>query len=424
MNYFCFLLVVLSSVGFFNYHGILSAPMQKAIFYLCIGATFVYSIVKCRSTSAVEFPRKPYILLMCCFVISAFMASAFHNQDLTTSLIATLPAIFSYGFLYILLRLDIPEQKIIKAFYVLLGCSTIVYFCNAATFPQNIFGEPMLNQDMSRGILRIKVVFIEFFPLLLFYAINRWNLTSNKKWFLLMAWMTLMIVLSVVRQCILFSGVLGFFFIFYKLSTIKKVLLISAFVGIVLVVLPMIPMYQTMMEFSQDQAESNEDVEDIRIQSWRNYTYENQTNLLTPILGNGMPSYGNSQWGTMMEGSNEMTGMFAEDVGWAGFFWYYGAIATACLIVLLLKAFKRKKRPDQQYLNYWIIYLAITTVASGPILYYYKVILLMIVLYICFNCTPNEEAEAEADSDQHSSLDNEKARMATSWLPKLPQLKK
>ena len=166
-------------------------------------------------------------------------------------------------------------------------------------------------------------------------------------------------------------------------------------------VLPQIPIFKTMAELSETQAERNKyEQEDIRITAWRFYTYEYQTNGLTTIFGNGVPSIGNSIWGNNYEktvyweyGGN---GCFTVDVGWAGFFWYFGAIATLGLLILLVKAVRKKKSKDKKYLSYWCVFLILTSAASGPILFYSQIVSIMTVLYLIYG--------KEQNSNNHPQL--------------------
>lgn len=152
-----------------------------------------------------------------------------------------------------------------------------------------------------------------------------------------------------------------------------------------------------MVELSETQAEKNKyDKEDIRLQAWKFYTYEYQTNNLTPILGNGIPSIGHSNWGNEFEkttyheyGGN---GCFSVDVGWAGFYWNFGLVTTIGLIIILLKAILKKKPTNKQYLSYWCIFISITSIASGPILYYHQIISIITVLYLIYGKDRNNSS--------------------------------
>lgn len=416
MKFNVVILVILASVGFFNPFAILTEPAQKLLFYismvLCMGVALFDGV----SLRDVKYPRKAYFVLLGAIFFSSVMGAAFHMQSYKMSIIATLPYLMGYAFFYALMRLDVPRNKLMNAYLVLCGISSVIYFINAATFPDNMFGLPIIDEDITRGIIRLPVVFIEFFPMVVFYAVNKWLLDRKPGWIVVVVVGFIMIFLSVIRQIIALTAVLTLFFFFRKVSWKWKALMAAGAVSIVVFVLPMIPMYNTMIELSEQQKEENDDEENIRIQSWRFYTYENQTNAITPIFGNGVPSYG-SRWGMEFSSEAYVSGRFAEDVGWAGFFWFFGAIATAALLIMLVAALRKKKAPENQYLNYWLIFVICTSVASGPPLYYWQILDIMVCLYLVFK--KDDDAElTKQENDEQNSPDNTKLQQ----LPRYPQL--
>lgn len=166
---------------------------------------------------------------------------------------------------------------------------------------------------------------------------------KNKIYIWLIILTTIFIILSVTRQYILLSIILGIIFILNKASLSKKIITASLCIIIYLFVLPQIPIYKTMVELSEEQAERNKTEEDIRIKAWNFYIDEYQTNQITRILGNGIPSIGNSNWGNehgqIVDKNLGGNGCYMADVGWAGFYWEFGLIATIGLLIILLKVF-------------------------------------------------------------------------------------
>lgn len=384
-----YILIVLSSLSFFNPLGLIPSIISKFIYYvLCLIGLF-YSLRRGKNLKHIVYPRSLYRMIILGIIMSIFMASFFQNQSFLTSLIATLPYLFGYITFYILMKLNIPTIKIEKAIWTFCYISMGIYIINVISFPNIIFGTEKEAYDMSRGVVRLGIMLIELIVLFFFYSINQWILFKKKVYILLIFLTALFIVLSVTRQYILLSFGLGFILILQKASLAKKIAVIVFCFFIYKFVLPQLPMYNAMVELTEAQAEKNEyDKEDIRIQAWQFYTYEYQTNSMTAILGNGVPSLGNSQWGNEFReavypdyGGN---GCFTSDVGWAGFYWNYGLFTTLGLFFLLLKAAFKKKEKKEQYLSYWCIFIIITSVASGPIIIYYQIISIMTVLYLIY----------------------------------------
>lgn len=287
------------------------------------------------------------------------------------------------------MKLNIPKEKIERIIWIFCYVSMGVYIVNAFTFPNTIFGIEKDEIDMSRGIARLGVFSIELIVLFFLYAINQWMLTKRKKYVWLILLTFTFIVLSVTRQIIGLSVLLGLLFIMQKASWSKKICVILVCLLIYQFVLPQIPIFKTMTELSEAQAERNKyGEEDIRIRAWRFYTYEYQTNGLTTIFGNGIPSLGNSKWGNKHEktvyyeyGGN---GCFTVDVGWAGFYWEFGLFATLGLLTILIKGARRRKELNKQYLTYWCAFIILTAIASGPILFYFQIVSLTSVLYLIY----------------------------------------
>jgi len=415
MAYAAFLFIVLSAVAFFNYHAILSDSASKALFYFSVLVGAAVAWVYGRADKKVTYPRAAWLMLMGGLLVSIIMASLYHQQSLKASVITTLPVLLSYGSLVIFIRLNIPAEKIMRAYMVLACLSSVVYFCNVFTVPNNIFGKPIIDLDDTRGIVRVHVVFIEMLSVLIFYVVNRWLDDKKAKWVVFGSFLLLMVVLSVVRQVIFYTVLLSVLFVLRKVSWKVKALVCGGCLAIVVFVLPMIPVYKAMVELSEEQVDENEEEENIRITAWRYYTYDNQTGDLTPIFGNGMPSFGKSVWGIAFDAETEDNGCFFVDVGWAGLYWLHGIFAVAGLLWLMGAALIKKKPENMQFVNYGIVYFFLLCFASGPNLYYYQIVSMMILLSMAFTCSP----EAAPGTKKKEIPAERRPRL----LPRFPQLK-
>lgn len=394
-------LIVLTSLSFYNPFGLVSAQAGKFLFY----AVCLIALVMARrhgiSLRRVKYPRTAYKMLMGGMAFSIVMVLLFQKQSLKTTVIATLPYLFAYSTFYVLLKLNIPKERIERIIWIFCYVSMGVYIVNALSFPNMIFGAEKEEFDMSRGIARLGVRSIELMVLFFLYAINQWILTRRRKYVWLILLTFTFIVLSLTRQIIGLSVVLGLLFIMQKVSWPKKIGVIVVCVLLYIFVIPQIPIFKAMAELSERQAEHNKyENEDIRITAWKFYTYGYQTNGLTAIFGNGIPSIGNSAWGNKFEktiypqyGGN---GCFSVDVGWAGFYWTFGAVATLGLLTLLIRCIRKKENKNRQYLTYWCVFLTLTAAASGPILFYSQIVSVMTVLYLVYG--------KEENSNNHSQL--------------------
>ncbi len=403
LRFYLLIFTILASVSFFDPGHRLDGPIGKLLFYMSVVTCLFVALKDGVSLRGVRYPRWAYAFIIGGIAVSVLMASAFHMQTFTESVTTTMPYMLAYLMFFVLMRFDIPTERLMKAYMVLCACAAVVYFINLATMPFNIFGRPMFDADDARGILRLPLVFVEFFPVILFYAINRWLLDGKFKWLFLAGGTSLMIVLSVIRQVIGLSALLGLWFILKRANTKIRIGIIALVVAFGLFVLPRIPMYQAMMELTEKQADDNTEEEDIRITAWRYYTYDNQTNTLSSIFGNGMPALGVSRWGIIMDAETLDQGVFWVDVGWAGFYWLFGAFSTIGLLALMFTAIFRRKPPQEQFLTYSLIFYFVTSFASGPPVIYWQIVGIMVVLYMVYRKKDNAP---ENDTQQISSNSN------------------
>lgn len=401
---------LLAAVRFFNYHDLVSAPLGKAAFIAGVAACLLAGALQGRSIRHGQYPAMAYAVLMLSLLVSVAMSAMFHDQSILQSVTSTLPYIMAYMMLYAMLRLDISSRAIMRIYLCLCVLSSWVFVVNMFTFPNNMFGEPMLSEDTTRGIVRIVQEYREVFPLMVFYCINRWQDTRRAWWLLLMAYFGLFIVLSVTRQTILLTSVIGTWHLLRRVSWQVRLATVTAMGVAAVLAVTQIPMFRTMVEFTQSQTEENAKKENVRITAWRYYTYGNQTNALTPLLGNGMPSLGISPWGKAFDSETQTNYTFAADVGWAGFYWHFGIFALCALVYIIINALRVRKPPQKRFVDYWLVYLLITSFASGIPVYYYQIANMMVILYMAYH---RREGVAEERTSPR----------AASWMTRLPQFR-
>lgn len=381
-------LLYLAAQSFLNPFGLITDFLSKSLFVVIFIIAMIFALNKRKTV--IEYPRKAYSFIILGILLSVLSAFFIHEQSLDVSFMATLPYLFGYLYFYILIKLKVPTVMVEKFFKVLSIISIIMYVSNLATYPNVAFGNAMEEVDTSRGFVRLGVPMIEVIVTFFLLNINQWLLTRKRKHLVWITILALMILLTLTRQVIAVSAVLAFLFILHNSSIYKKILVILVCILCVYVILPQVPMVKAMMELSEQQVQENADDEDIRVKAWRFYTVEFQDNIFCQIFGNGMPSYGNSRWGNYVDKTTGSpkdggNGCYAVDVGWAGFFWYFGSISTISLIIMFRCAICRKKTPERQYLTYVFYFYMITSIASGPIIYNSLVSTLMLLFYVTFN---------------------------------------
>lgn len=399
------ILIYLAAHSFFNPLGIIPGVASKFMFYLLslIGLWFAFISTK----RVVNYPHTSYKMIMYGIAISVFSVWLNYDQPLSVSIITTLPYIFGYSFLYVLLKYSPDIDFLFKFIKALVICSSLIYLANLLSFPNTVFGAEKEEFDMSRGFVRLGVPMLELVVFYMFYSISQYQTSKNKKWIFWSILTGVLVVFSLTRQVILLGLAFSILMILQKAKLWKKILVICLLLGVYQFILPQIPIYKAMIEVSERQAEKNRyEEEDIRITAWRFYTVEYYKNEITRIIGNGMPAIGNSKRGNQFEitvgaayGGNRC---YYVDVGWAGFYWLFGIFATIGLLVILIKALIMARRMKKEYYVYWIMFILITSIASAPILFYGQVVSICIILYMIFannnkkyeiNCVNNTQLQ-------------------------------
>lgn len=409
MYYLVFILMFFASVAFFNPHQMFSESLAKAIFLLITVAAFVLAITDRRYPMCHKnYPQGAYWLMLTFIGISPVMAGVFHGQELSYSIITVLPFFCGYLWFFILWRYGLSEKQVMRV--ILVGCAIAVplFILNLRAFPNTAFGfENIYGDSEERGMLRIQVFFIELFPLVLCYAISRWQMTRKWYWIVVALVAVTMITVSLIRQIILVSFALAFIMLLRPMTWSKRIIAIVIIGAAAVVVVPRISIFKALSEVSEVQKELNDrsdEGEDIRVQAWRYYIYQYQPSVATMILGNGVPSLGKTHYGVTYLNDMNASKCIESDVGWAGFFFFFGGISTVALFIWMLRTVMMPKPKERSYVSYGILFVMITAVASGPILYYNQIFAVCVMMYLAYAPSRRhaedmpELAPAEADA--------------------------
>lgn len=385
LNVFFLVLMIVSAAGFYNPLGVVNAQLSKFIYYLLVLLLIIYGNKRVKLYKIAHFPYIPYRMILLGMLGSIIMAVIYQNQSLSVSIMAFLPYFFCYLSLLSMFRSGINEKVILKIIFAFVLVSIVIYWVNYFTFPNMLFGtKDASGVDDSRGMLRLGVLYIELYLFLMYYSIDQWLITRRIKWIAVLVVCIVMIVFSLTRQVIAISAVMGCLYALKKLTWSKKILFTGLVAIVVLYVVPEIPIYKAMVEVTEKQKEMNDKNEDVRIRCFKFYMDTYQTNSMTKIFGNGVPSIGNSQWGTQFEIRTRSEGVYSSDLGWVGFYWYFGVIATLGVFFLLLKSALYSWRKGYQYMSYYFISIMLLSVLSAPIMIFRQVINIMLVIYLCY----------------------------------------
>ena len=404
-------LTLLASIGFYNYHDMVSAQMCVILlcFFILLTGAYAFQFPQ-PIAPEIHFPVIPWILILAGIVISMFMAFLVHGQEMIHNLTATGSYFFDFLFLYILLKLNPEPKRLFLYFFIITGVSILVYFVNFKTFPNVIFGAS-LREDLTRGILRLPIPLFQLLLLLFFYSINKFSIERKKKWLIFIGIGVAMIFLSVIRQVIAIAIPLGILLYTQKYVWYKRVLAIVAVAAVSIVIFTHLPMYKTMVELSQWQYENSavNEKEDVRVGAWRYYALEaQQENPVTAIFGNGAYALEKSAWGKDLKNMMEDNGYLSADISLAGFYFRFGLLATIPLLYILIQAIIKRKSPQKRYLSYFIACITLESIASGVMEYHYELLVLIIALYLVYRSdeAPQELSDHEPPQTMKQSFIN------------------
>lgn len=346
------------------------------------------------------------------FALSLVSVTLFQKQSFVDSFVAELGYITAYATLAIYLRLNVSKEYIMKILWWFMVIFIFINILNRITFPTILFGVSKDSVDSSRGFMRLAIQGMDIFILFWFYYIHRFAVTGHRKY---LGWLCVifsMIVLSLTRQIMLWSLILGALLYLSKLKGAKKVAAFAIVLFIGVVIIPQTSVYKNLAQATERESAKTDGLQNnVRVEATLFYLTRFQTNDATYIMGNGVPALEKSEWGKhvnyLISWQKSHTGYNTGDVGWAGFFWYFGAIATIGLIALIVNTIRRKKGNDAKFLNYWLIYFTLTAFTSAPNLYWHQVSFFCLVLYLSYAYSSNNSRIQQRV--RHNQLSSEPA---------------
>lgn len=335
----------------------------------------------------------PVQLMTLAILISILVAYLNWDQPITDTLVRTVPFWLYPFFFYLLsIRFSIPLlEKIIVGFGILYVLLYIFQFMNPTTvyfgFP---FDNPLGEYDERRGIIRIIFPGAGIFYLAAFICICKLTSTPNNRLTNLMFTIGGMAIpiLQVVRQIIVFNSIIYIFHFGTNLSIIKKIVLSIAFIGLGYYILSLnLPIFQSIAEITKN--DKNEGDKNIRVVTGTYYLLNFSDNIITKLLGNGVPHY-KSSYGIQTIKS-EQRGMWLEDVGLIGLYSQFGILAILAWLIIWYKSFTIPLPKQYYYLKYYLWLLLFTSLTSGSIYNVHYLISTVLVLYIYHRISTKNE---------------------------------
>lgn len=385
-------LIPLSAVAFFNPFGVINDQLSKFLFLFSCCLVSVILLFN-KNPKLKNYPKFGFFFLYCGIFTGYLVTVLIHGQGAITALITLLPTIFAYSCFFIFYKLNIPKSKILNLIKVLTILGIIVYIINRIFYPNIIFGTK--GGGDRAGMLRMWIPFIELQILMFFYYIEKAAKNGMSKNTVL--WLIVygaMVILSVTRQLIILSFILGTLLYLYNTHGAKRIIVAIFICAICITIVPQLPIVEVITKTTEQEAERSQGMENnIRLIAWDYYTEDAQESIVTKIFGNGIPALQKSKWGKKIDRYTNAElgglGLYTADIGWAGFYFYFGIIGTLGLIICLVASIKQSFKLKLYWITSWIVLITITSVSSGFILYYHQIVSITMVLYITYGKNRN-----------------------------------
>ncbi|GEM_PF-1139649 len=385
-----------STIGF-KYTGF-NQGFLKAIYFVLIPIFFLYIgknwLLKCSFFSYFGIMRKIFFITF----FSIFLSYFFWNQNLLLGYRAIAPYL-SIIFYFFLVTSRIEPKEIEKFLWIYAVLYILLWLYGLSQAPTMIYGdEDEAYLDESRGFFRINLPGRGFLVIAMFMALNKYVQSRFKLKFLLLGiFFFIFIVLQLTRQIILWSFIIGFY---YLLKNNKRVWFYVTLIGLVFVFvgnnikIPRNSIVGQMLELTQDQiSDQKKGEEDIRLQEYGFFFTKYSKNIVTDIFGNGMPhfdsKYGKYYYMSIMEGKD----FYFSDVGYAQMFAVTGYIGLLLYFFLFLKSFFRRTNAQYFFAKLFMVYQLFANIAASW--YTQDAVILCVAVYLL--TISNYEAQDNRD---------------------------
>ncbi|AWK07247.1 hypothetical protein HYN56_24665 [Flavobacterium crocinum] len=363
---YLFWLFPLIGYQFFQYTG-----FEKEIGLVVVILFLIFSILYCKEELFfAEFKNKTLKkyknLTIWIFICTLFCPLLFWGQNIFLNFRISVE-LYRYIFLFLLLKIAISEKKIVKFidFYFIIHLLLKIAYIKFSLV--GYFGFSNIIEDDNRGFIRPRIEGVEFAVLAFFMHLN--GFVIKKKWkdliFIVLAYLA--ILLTLTRQYIFYSAILGVIFVF-KSSRYKFILILIT--GVFLYILPdlilktQLPVVKDLVAISQDQYENNNDSEkDIRLVAAEYFVKDFNETVTPMIFGNGLP-HAYSEYGKKMIYQSENKALYSNDVGYVHIFLYSGIMGLLLFLLVFYKLLKYPVFDNYLWCKFYLVYILFTNIAS------------------------------------------------------------
>lgn len=377
-------LVILYLFPFLHYLGFryigFNLTILKALYFVAIPLMTLYiaNTLFQKKQSVLFNKMRTITLLIFISIITAFL---FNGQSISLGYRATAP-ILGILFYFYLNKANFTIKEIECFIWINVCVYLFLWLYALSQAPIPIFTvdqDRQLNDD--RGIFRIAIMNRACIMMALFYSVNRWIVIKKKIFLVLSILMFVLIVFMTVRQYIVISVFVVTFYLFKKIRYIW----LYAIMGLLLlnfvsISIPKDSILGRLIELSERQAIDNKYGEtNVRILEYEYYFLDFPQNMVTSLLGNGVP-HSDSSYGLKESKLNDVKKYFRSDVGYANLYLLIGIIGVLVVFQLMYYSIKYKVNNEMVYAKMFMFYIALANIASAA--FTFDILFVCIAVYL------------------------------------------
>ena len=298
-------------------------------------------------------PIRLFVLLL---VISFFSVSFLRDQSIFDSLFSYYPFYSSIIFFFFLKTINFSPSNLKSIVLRLAVFYFLIIFTQTFIFSSYIFGN--LNPSDFYNVPRLNVLGSATIIFSLFYSIVNLHLLKNKILFVILVFS---IILLQSRTSIALCLLITVYHLFFKNNYKYKFSFVIIFILIGLF-LSTSKSYQSLSSnlIEKTEAQSINGFEELQRLTTINYFYEYKSSDFQKIFGNGIASYGKSEFGKKMKYNQENFRLSLDDSSILYFYFYFGVIGLVVIIFYLVSSLRLKVDNSNIYLKYFIVYCLIS----------------------------------------------------------------
>ena len=361
--YSILVLYVLISIRFFDYSNFNSHLLKLFSFIIIIPVLFFCWNIIVEKTKEKIF--RLYRIILIITISSMFSAFVFWDQDLMLGYRVTTSSIAPILFFFLLYKtkasINFCEKYILC--FALLYC--VLWLYALSKIPEFIFGvsDEDASPDEMRGFVRINFYGCIELACAYFLSLNKLIISRKPIYLVYTVLFIVFLVLQLTRQLI-FGAIL--ITIIYLFVYGKKIFIIGALIVSITLLMGKIKIEDnsiigSLITLSEEQIDDND--ENIRISEYRYYFTDFSPNLITDIIGNGLP-HDDSPYGRYNKRLQNTYHYFISDVGYARMYAMTGLIGLFSYLFLFYYSIKAKIPKEMMYAKMFVAFVAFISIGT------------------------------------------------------------